>query len=76
MAETATETMCYVARKPCGCVVAAVVIRGDRKKLAKIVAAWIEDDLDIDRVDREYVRENWVGDDCPHRNRQLSLIQH
>ncbi len=54
-----TEEMCYIGRRPCGCVVAAVVIRaGEEKRVAKDVAVLIKEGLAIEQVTIVYVKAN------------------
>lgn len=50
---------CYVAIKPCGCVVAAAVINPDHKRdTAKSVASWVRDGLRVETHPVEWVREH------------------
>ena len=63
--------MCYVARKPCGCIVAATVDTPDMQKSnPKQVMKWMRKGLVIDRVTVQHVRESWFGWDCPHETPQ------
>ena len=56
---------CYVAIKPCGCVVAACVINPEhRKDTAKSVASWVRDGLRVDTKPVEWVRENMKACRC------------
>lgn len=64
----------YIGRKPCGCVVAAMVDNpDDAKETAKEVAKWIKLGLTVERVTHEYVRQNFTTN-CPHAEKQLSLF--
>lgn len=59
------ETMAYIARKACGCIVMASVDLPEwKKEIAKEVASCLRDGLTIERVTCEYVRQNMK--DCPH----------
>lgn len=71
-----SETMCYIATKPCGCLVAAILDKEPyQDSIAKTVMLWIKDGLKVARVSVEFVQLNWLGDDCPHQpGRQLSLM--
>ena len=52
--------MAYIAKKPCGCIVLAVVDNPDhRRDVAKEVAKAIREGYIIERVTADYVRENW-----------------
>jgi len=54
-----TEKMCYIGRKACGCVVAAVVIRaGEEKRIAKDVGGFIKQGLTVEQVAVDYARAN------------------
>ena len=56
---------CYIGRKSCGCVVAAVVADiGSPKEVAKDVASFIESGLTIELVDTAYVRDNLRSCKC------------
>lgn len=74
MNKTETErsaTPCYVARKPCGCIVAASVDEPEYARVnAKEVAKWIRQGLNVDRVTVAVVRDEFVGWDCPHETKQ------
>jgi len=68
------DSMSYIGRKPCGCVVAAVVDQSDnRKGTADWVHRMIMDGLTVERVPHEYVREHLKWD-CPHEPKQLELF--
>ena len=56
---------CYIAIKPCGCAVAAVVIVPEHAKdVAKTVASWVRDGLRIETRSVEWVRANLHGCRC------------
>ncbi len=60
------ETMSYIGRKSCGCVVCAVVDDPTRTKdTAKHLASWVKAGLTIERVDNDYVREHFTWK-CQH----------
>lgn len=72
---TRVETgMSYVAKKPCGCVVGAVVDDRDGKFLKKVIGDWVGQGLIIEHVTHEYVRENFSVGPCPHESRQQPLL--
>jgi hypothetical protein len=57
--------MCYIGRKSCGCVVAAVVDNPDRKKdVARSVAGFIKEGLTIEHVTCDYFRKNFKECEC------------
>lgn len=59
------STYCYVARKDCGCMVAAAVDKSDyREDTAKLLSDWILEGLTVDRVLVETVRKELMS--CPH----------
>lgn len=61
-----TEDMAYIARKDCGCIVAAAVDAPEsRKDVAKEVRKWIAGGLTVERVTCGYVRQNMRR--CPHK---------
>jgi hypothetical protein len=65
----------YVARKSCGCMVAAVVDDAAHKRdVAREMAAWVRDGLTVERVTHDVVRAEFVGRKCPHVEQQLSLF--
>lgn len=45
--------ICYIGRCKCGSIVAAVVAEGDKKRVAKDVAEFIEEGLTIEQMDTE-----------------------
>jgi len=60
------EHMAYIARRDCGCIVAATVDTPDHKReTAKDVASWVREGLDVSRVACQYVRDNMRS--CPHK---------
>lgn len=74
---------CYVARKKCGCIVAAIIDfeYGDErlrekanKAMADSVATWIKAGLAVERVTDEEVREWFQGSPCPHEGQQSSFL--
>lgn len=69
------ETMCYIGMKPCGCIAAIILDKGDYKKtIGETLKLWVNDGLKVGRVTVEFVQANFVGDDCPHEMRQERLI--
>lgn len=67
----------YIGRKPCGCMVAAIV---DEPDMAKIIAEWlpkwIAQGLTIEHVHHDVVRSEFVTN-CPHPDMpkgQLALL--
>lgn len=68
------DGMSYIGRKPCGCIVCVIADEpGMRNEVAKFVAKWIKEGLTVERVTHEYVRQNWVGMDCPHTPESAQL---
>lgn len=69
------ETMSYVGKKPCGCVVAAVVDDPNHKRdVARTIAEWVKGGLTVERVTHDYVRQNFTLD-CQHRtDGQMSMF--
>lgn len=64
----------YIAARPCGCIVGAVVDDPElRKEVARAVKDWIEADFVVTRADSAYVQGNLATDRCPHRAAQLAL---
>lgn len=64
------DVMCYVARKSCGCIIAATVDEPDMlKENAKEIARWIRKGYTVDRVTVQHVREHFQGQDCPHERK-------
>lgn len=69
-----TEDMAYIARKSCGCIVAAAVDMPEhRKHVAKEIAKWIKDGLILERVTCQYVRDNMKK--CKHGDKKQPLKQ-
>lgn len=71
----------YVARKPCGCIVAAIALSMSPGEISKALADWTKRGLTIEQVPAEVVRREFVGHRCPHLNlppqdkpTQLSLL--
>lgn len=61
-------TLAYVGFKPCGCCVAAAVIRDDLKSdNAKAVSSWIRSGLRVESRPVEWVRENMRACRCEAR---------
>ena len=59
------ESMCYIGRKTCGCLVAAMVDSPDHKQdTAREVAKWVREGLALERVTCAYVRSAVWG--CTH----------
>ena len=60
--------MSYIARKSCGCYVAALVISTDNMERfrddAKEVLKWMRDGLTVEPVTVEFVRANLKGCQC------------
>lgn len=70
-----TGTMSYVGKKPCGCVVAAVVDDpNDKPFVARAIARWVKDGLTVEHVTHDYVRQNFTLK-CQHRaDGQMSMF--
>jgi len=75
------KTMVYVARRKCGCVVAAVVDDTDelidgveerRKAISDCLRIWIRAGWRVDSVAAEEVPAQWFTA-CPHTTRQPRL---
>jgi hypothetical protein len=66
--KTEGDEDCYIGRRSCGCVVAALVIDTARgqKETGKIIGQWVSEGLMIERVTTEYVRQHFTFT-CPHR---------
>lgn len=66
--------MVYVAKRDCGCIVAATVDRKvEAKRISIEVGAWIKDELTVDRVPADEVM---FFAECPHvrpLNQQLTF---
>lgn len=62
----------FVARKPCGCMVGAVV--AVHVDAGEAVAKWIKEGLTIETVDHEVVRREFMGSECPHGEHQPQQI--
>ena len=63
----------YIARKECGCIVAATMdSAAHRVEVARDVAAWIRKGLTIERVESDQVQELW-GPKCTHEPTQQGL---
>lgn len=72
-------SFCYVARKKCGCIIAAIVDNDAtdekaRKPLADSVASWVKAGFAVERVTDEEVREWFRGYPCPHEATQTSML--
>lgn len=66
------EHMCYVGRKPCGCIITVIGNTPDRKKhIARTVAGWINEGLIIGRASIEEVQEQFQGCTCDDNQRSL-----
>ena len=57
----------YIARKSCGCIVAAVSLNFPKKEISAALAKWTKAGLTIDRVSDDTVRAEFVGARCSHR---------
>lgn len=72
------EPRAYIAKKSCGCIVAATVDDPEHKEdVAKNVSDWIKDGLSIERVTCETVRQSKLGCHCGQRRQpktQLKLL--
>lgn len=69
------EQPCYVGKKPCGCIVAAIADDGrDRERVATALRDWVRDGLTVERTTAAVVRQEFVGNDCPHEPRQGTLF--
>lgn len=67
------QAFAYIGKKPCGCIVAAVVDLAERKETtAQHVAEMIADGLTVERVTCEYVRQNMRRCTCGQAQ-QLTL---
>jgi hypothetical protein len=75
--------MVYVARRKCGCVVAAILddtedlmdddaIENRRKAISDVMRIWIRVGWSVDRVAPADVPAQWF-DNCPHVPRQKRL---
>ncbi len=67
-------TVCYVGRKSCGCLVAAVVdLPGQEKETARDVAQFIREGYTVTRMESEEVRVQLHA--CTHKDlgRQMPL---
>ncbi len=67
---TSNESMSYIARKSCGCIVFAMVDdhltnKDYRKDLARELATCVKQGLIIERVTSQYVRDNFTI--CKHK---------
>lgn len=61
-----SEIMCYVARKPCGCLIAATVdVPETQEEVAEEIGNWIIAGFTVERVTVEYAREN-LNFNCQH----------
>lgn len=57
----------YVARKPCGCIVAAISDHPSMKSdMKKAFNRWIDAGFQIERVHDDVVRAEFMGKKCPH----------
>lgn len=64
----------YIAEKPCGCVVGAIVddilnCPEDAKEVAACITRWRKAGMTVKRVPHQYVRDHFVTE-CPHVERQ------
>lgn len=60
----------YIGRKPCGCLVAAVIDDPDHASdVSKAVSSWIKRGLTIERVTHDVVRTEFTSR-CPHEVKQ------
>ena len=76
-------THSYIGRKPCGCLVCAIVDTSGRNQkesdeVNRTLGEWYRRGLSIGRVPHETVREQFTSDsNCPHKSKQpeqLSLF--
>jgi hypothetical protein len=62
---TTEESMAYIARKPCGCIVMAIMDMPDiRELIAERVGEAISEGLTVQRVPARVVREQGWGCKC------------
>jgi hypothetical protein len=62
------DSMSYIAKKACGCIVAAVVDSPThRKDVARETSKWIRAGFKVERVTSQWVRENLTFGKCPHQ---------
>ena len=72
-----TTNMAYIARKSCGCMVAAAVDEPDhREDTANEIAEWIRAGLTVERVTVDYVRANWRTCACmPEHTHKVTISE-
>ena len=59
--------MVYVAKKSCGCIVAAIIDHPSlRLEIANTLGEWIKRGLTIERVPDEMVRNHFNSNPCEH----------
>ena len=69
-------THSYIGRKPCGCLVAAMVDtsaknQAEAEEINRTIGEWYRRGLSIERVKHETVREQFTSDaNCPHKEKQ------
>jgi hypothetical protein len=69
------DEMAYIARKPCGCVVAAVAADPwHPARFVEIVAQWVRSGLAVEYVTADYVREHFTRCRCGQMD-QHSLVE-
>jgi hypothetical protein len=69
------ESMSYIARADCGCVVAAISDEIEhRKVVASAVSNWVKRGYAIERVSDQYVRDHLNFGKCPHVPAQQQLF--
>jgi len=57
----------YIGRKPCGCMVTAIIDNPDTSRaVATEVASWLRQGLTVERVTHQVVRDEFMGWMCPH----------
>ena len=66
---------CWVARKHCGCIVAAVTDDDPRVNAHQFARKWYREGYLVERVPDEYVRKNFMGHKCPHKPEQKGLFE-
>jgi hypothetical protein len=73
--EKMAESMAYIGKKSCGCIVAACVDNPEHKReIARNLAEWIRDGLTIERVTCDFVRNCKFGCDCNKTNQKQQVM--
>lgn len=69
------DSPAYVGKKPCGCIVAAIVDSpSDRERVAAALRGWVQAGLTVEHTTAADVRRNFVAEPCPHEPQQLALF--